>query len=52
MVTKVSGIEITADLLKNSIEEKYNDKLLKLGKEDQFYSIKSSALNRERLTDL
>ena len=49
--SKVSKF-VTADLLKNSIEEKYNDKLLKLGKEDQFYSIKSSALNRERLTDL
>ena len=49
--SKVSKF-VTADLLKNSIEEKYNDKLLTLGKEDQFYSIKSSALNRERLTDL
>ena len=49
--SKVSKF-VTAGLLKNSIEEKYNDKLLKLGKEDQFYSIKSSALNRERLTDL
>ena len=43
---------VTADLIKNSIEEKYNDNLIKLDKEDKFYAIKLDALNNKRLTDL
>ena len=43
---------LTADLIKNSIEEKYNDNLIKLDKEDKFYAIKLDALNNKRLTDL
>ena len=43
---------ITTDLIKQDIEEKYNDKLMKLDKEDKFYQIKFSTLNTERLSNL
>ena len=40
---------VMPDLLKAKIEEKYNDKLTKLDKEDRFYEIKLQPLNTERL---
>ena len=40
---------VTADLLKANFEEKYNDKLSKLDKEDRFYEIKFQTLKSERL---
>ena len=40
---------VTPDLLKAKIEEKYNDKLTKLDKEDRFYEIKLQTLKTERL---
>ena len=43
---------VTTDLLKGNIEETYNDKLIKLDKEDKFYSIKLNALNNGRLENL
>ena len=43
---------VTTDLIKQDIEEKYNDKLMKLDKEDKFYNIKLSTLNADRLTNL
>ena len=39
-------------VIKNNIEEKYNNKLIELDKENKFYSIKLNVLNTERLTDL
>ena len=43
---------VTADLLKGDIEEKFNDKLSKLDKEDRFYEIKLQTLKSERLSQL
>ena len=43
---------VTADLLKGDIEEKFNDKLQKLDKEDRFYEIKLQTLKSERLSQL
>ena len=43
---------VTADLIKQNIEATYNDKLIKLDKEDTFYQIKLDTLNTERLTNL
>ena len=43
---------VTTDLIKQDIEEKYNDKLMKLDKEDKFYNIKLSTMNADRLTNL
>ena len=40
---------ITGELLKQNIEEKFNEKLSKLDKEDQFYEIKLQAIKNERL---
>ena len=42
----------TADLLKANVKEKFNNKLMKLDKEDKFYEIKLQTLKTERLTDL
>ena len=42
----------TTDLIKQNIEETYNDKLIKLDKEDKFYQIKLDTLNTKRLTNL
>ena len=43
---------VTADLIKQNIEATYNDKLIKLDKEDKFYQIKLDTLNTERLANL
>ena len=43
---------VTTDLIKQNIEEAYNDKLIKLDKEDKFYQIKLDTLNTERFTNL
>ena len=43
---------VATDLIKQNIEERYNDKLIKLDKEDRFYKIKLNLLNTERLSDL
>ena len=43
---------VTADLLKANVEEKFNNKLMKLDKEDKFYEIKLQTIKIERLTDL
>ena len=43
---------VTIDLIKQNIEETYNDKLIKLDKEDKFYQIKLDTLNTERFTNL
>ena len=43
---------VTADLIKQNIEATYNDKLIKLDKEDKFYQIKLDTLNAERLSNL
>ena len=40
-----------ADLIKQNIEATYNDKLIKLDKEDKFYQIKLDTLNNEKLTN-
>ena len=42
---------ITTNLIKQDIEEKYDNKLIKLDKEDRFYAIKLSSLNAERLSN-
>ena len=39
---------ITPDILKDKAEEDYNDKLIKLDKEDRIYEIKLQMLNAER----
>ena len=38
---------VTANLIKENIEATYNDKLIKLEKEDKFYQIKLDTLNTE-----
>ena len=43
---------VTTDLIKKDIEEKYNDQLIKLDKEDKFYAIKLNTINNQRLSDL
>ena len=43
---------VTTDLIKQNIEERYNDKLIRLDNEDRFYKIKLILLNTERLSDL
>ena len=43
---------VTTDLIKQDIEEKYNDKLIKLDKEDRFYAVKLNSLNAEKLSNL
>ena len=43
---------VTPDLLKADVEEKFNNKLMKLDKEDKFYEIKLQTLKTEKLTDL
>ena len=49
--SKVSQF-VTSDLLKADVEEKYNDKLSKLDKEDRFYEIKLQTIKTERLQQL
>ena len=48
---KVSSF-VSTDLVKQHVEEKFNDKLAKLNKEDQFYNIKFQTIKDERLADL
>ena len=48
---KVSDF-VTSDLVRQNIEEKFNDKLMKLNKEDQFYNIKLETIKNERLSSL
>ena len=43
---------MTSDLLKKDIEEKFNDKLSKLDKEDRFYEIKLQTIKNERLQEI
>ena len=43
---------VTSDLLKTQIEEKFNDKLMKLDPEDKFYEIKLQTIKTERLSSL
>ena len=43
---------ITPDILKDKAEEDYNDKLIKLDKEDRIYEIKLQMLNAERRSSL
>ena len=42
---------VTPDLLKANVEEKFNNKLMKLDKEYKFYEIKLQTLKTERLSD-
>ena len=49
--SKVSQF-VTSDLLKDDVEEKYNDILSKLDKEDRFYEIKLQTIKTERLQQL
>ena len=48
---KVSSF-VSTDLVKQHVEEKFNDKLAKLNKEDQFFSINYQAIRDERLANL
>ena len=50
-VPKVSQF-VTSYLLKADVEEKYNDKLLKLDKEDRFYKTKLQTIKTKRLQQL
>ena len=43
---------VTSELLRADIEEKFNDKLSKLDKEDRFYEIKLQKIKTERLQQL
>ena len=43
---------VPSDLLRADVEEKYDDKLLKLDKEDRFYEIKLQTIKTERLQQL
>ena len=43
---------LTSDFLKKQTEENYNNKLMKLDKEDRFYKIKLQTIKTERLSSL
>ena len=43
---------VTADLIRQEIEEKFNDSLLLLDKEDRFYKIKLNSIKAERTSSL
>ena len=43
---------VSTDLVKQHVEEKFNDKLAKLNKEDQFYNVKFETIKDERLAEL
>ena len=45
--SKVSSF-VTADWIKQEVEEKHNDWKMKLSKDDKFYEIKLSTLNAEK----
>ena len=49
--TRVSQF-VTGDLIRQEIEGKYNDKLIKLDKGDKFYPVKLNSLNAGRLSSL
>ena len=48
---KVSSF-VSTDLVKQHIKEKFNHKIAKLNKEDQFYNIKFQTIKDERLAEL
>ena len=48
---KVSSL-VSTDLVKQHVEEKFNDKLAKLNIEDHFFSIKYQTIRDERLANL
>ena len=43
---------VTTNLIKQDIEEKYNNKLIKLDNQDKFYALKLNTINDQRLSDL
>ena len=43
---------VTGDLIRQQIEETYNDKLIKSDKEDKFYAIRLNSLKAEWMPDL
>ena len=43
---------VKSELLRTDIEEKFNDNLPKLNKEDRFYKIKLQTIKTERLQQL
>ena len=43
---------VSSDLIRQEIEEKYNDLLMKLSKSDKYYEIKLSTLNAEKSESL
>ena len=43
---------ITSDILKHKAQEEFNDKLMKLDKEDRFYEIKLQTLEADRKSSL
>ena len=43
---------VSSDLIRQEIEEKYNDLLMKLSKDDKYYEIKLSTLNAEESKSL
>ena len=48
---KLSSV-VSTDLVKQHVEEKFNDKLAKVNKKDQFYNIKFQTIKDERLAEL
>ena len=46
---KVSSF-VSSDLIRQEIEEKYNDSLMELSKDDKYYEIKLSTLNTEKVS--
>ena len=49
--SKVSSF-VSSDLIRQEIEEKYNDSLVKLPKDNEYYEIKLSTLNTEKSESL
>ena len=49
--SKVSSF-VSSDLIRQEIEEKYNDLVMKLSKDDKYYEIKLSTLNAEESKSL
>ena len=43
---------VATDLIKQNIEERYNDKLIKLDKDERFYKIKLNSRNTDRSSDI
>ena len=39
---------VTSDLIAQEIEEKYNDDMIRLSKEDKFFKIRKSAIDTEK----